>query len=525
MSTIQHKTNMLIKSASTRNMKCDVCDTSYLTEGHRPRALPCGHSVCTSCIKNLIKGKMVTCPQCRYKVQGVQTAEEIPANFALIHMLEENARASRERGQPSGSHSSSVTGAINRTSSHPKQKECSPHSSKCLEAGADIASHCAFCQVWLCMECCRIDHRGIECLITPFKETLSEMKQAKKNKAEVARKNLKESWGEIKNYSDKLESCSATVQITLDCIKMEQKRLEKVLSDGHLAEALLQSVTEDLSEMKTVNDALKVFHDIDGSISNTRQWVSSSDSAHLSDRANKLSKEQLHTIVLLHSTSFGSASTSGVLAVCTRKENQVYSELGCDGDRILLHSLKQFTPPSGTRAIPLQAAMLCIDSASALTFLDLSWGGSHFGRVFIRLMGDTVRGQQFLKLCTGEMGPTFRNSHFHRVWWKGLPGEHVWGGDYDQGDGSGGTSLKIEAKYHDKSRENRRLPISAGLVAGSYEREKASSLFRIYTKDDASVIEEAAFGRVEYGLHFIDSVINHNNIRDVKICDCGVVIE
>lgn len=165
-----------------------------------------------------------------------------------------------------------------------------------------------------------------------------------------------------------------------------------------------------------------------------------------------------------------------------------------------------------------------MDSASALTFLDLSWGGSH-GRVYIRLTGDSMRGRQFLILCTGEEGPSFRNTHFHRVWWKGLPGEHVWGGDYDQSDGSGGTQVKNADVNEMPSEAGRKLPITAGLVAGRYEKKNISSIFRIFTKDAKDVEEEAAFGQVEYGLQFFVDAINHNNIQDVIISDCGIVIE
>lgn len=168
----------------------------------------------------------------------------------------------------------------------------------------------------------------------------------------------------------------------------------------------------------------------------------------------------------------------------------------------------------------------CIDNGSALTFLDLSWGGQFRGRVYIRMTGKTTRGLQFVMLCTGEKGPSFLNSHFHRIWWKGLPGEHIWGGDVDKGDGSGGMSLIGNVDGNAKLAESCwKMPITAGLVAGRYETKNASSIFRIYTKDAKDAEEEAAFGRVEYGLQFIDAAVNWNNIKDVVVSDCGVVIE
>lgn len=167
-----------------------------------------------------------------------------------------------------------------------------------------------------------------------------------------------------------------------------------------------------------------------------------------------------------------------------------------------------------------------MDKTSTLTFLDLSWRGSAESRVFIRLFAKSSRAQNFLRMCTGENGPSFRGTRFHRVWWKGSPGEHVWAGDYDEGNGSGGI---LPSDGFGRSEENpescHRLPITAGLVAGTYGKQNSSSIFRIYTKDSKDAQEEAAFGRVEFGLQILDAAIRQNNITDIKISDCGVVIE
>lgn len=167
-----------------------------------------------------------------------------------------------------------------------------------------------------------------------------------------------------------------------------------------------------------------------------------------------------------------------------------------------------------------------MDRTSTLTFLDLNWPGSTEGRVFIRLLGKSSRAQNFLRMCTGENGPSFRGTCFHRVWWKGCPGEHVWAGDYDERDGSGGILPSDGFGRSEGNPEScHRLPITAGLVAGSYGKQNNSSIFRIYTKDSKDALEEAAFGRVEFGLQILDAAIRHKNITDVTISDCGVVIE
>ncbi|XP_071512682.1 uncharacterized protein [Panulirus ornatus] len=217
---------------------------------------------------------------------------------------------------------------------------------------------------------------------------------------------------------------------------------------------------------------------------------------------------------------------SQIVACQETPTDKKFSQLTVNGARMHLHSLSGITTLKEARALPLECFMVCLDSKSTLTFLDLFWDGTSQGRVYIRLTGNTARGRQFLSLCTGEKGPTFRNTHFHRVWWKGHAGEHVWGGDYDQGDGSGGATLPSNCSGEDAEAElGCAVPITPGLVAGRYEKKDVSSIFRIYTREAKHCMEEAAFGHVEHGLSVVEKAINHNIIQDVIISDCGVVMD
>lgn len=168
-----------------------------------------------------------------------------------------------------------------------------------------------------------------------------------------------------------------------------------------------------------------------------------------------------------------------------------------------------------------------MDRSSTLAFLDLSWGGSDKRRVYIRLTGDTIRGRQFVRLCTGETGSCFRGTHFHRIWWKDLPGEHVWAGDYEKGDGSGGKTVCNDQGKQTPTQAGRVCPVTEGLVAGRYEKDNISSIFRIYTRGDKDqhVKEEAAFGQIEFGLDIIKEATKLKDITDVKIEECGIVLE
>ena len=182
--------------------------------------------------------------------------------------------------------------------------------------------------------------------------------------------------------------------------------------------------------------------------------------------------------------------------------------------------------------------MTCLDKAKTLTFLDVGWKGEHKGRVTIRLMGDTQRGRQFVAMCMGDSGVSLRNNSFHRIWWRGKAGQNIWGGDLQNGNGSGCAPL---LKFTDEEKKSippsRNLLIRAGLVAGSYETDDVSTIFRIYTRDAAEndafafseQVEEtkdpAGFGQVEFGLDVLVAACELNNIQDLTIFDCGIIIE
>ena len=66
---------------------CGCCSEQYDSANHKPKALPCGHTFCEDCLKQILS-KMKICFICHLEL-GNSSVEEYLTNFALIPIDEE----------------------------------------------------------------------------------------------------------------------------------------------------------------------------------------------------------------------------------------------------------------------------------------------------------------------------------------------------------------------------------------------------------------------------------------------------
>ena len=83
------------------SLTCSICCSNYDHGEHEPKVIPgCGHTLCGTCISNLINdGSKFECPFCKksFKINKKKLDTQFLRNFALLHLLDEkNALISKD---------------------------------------------------------------------------------------------------------------------------------------------------------------------------------------------------------------------------------------------------------------------------------------------------------------------------------------------------------------------------------------------------------------------------------------------
>ncbi|XP_063883357.1 uncharacterized protein LOC135112661 [Scylla paramamosain] len=163
-----------------------------------------------------------------------------------------------------------------------------------------------------------------------------------------------------------------------------------------------------------------------------------------------------------------------------------------------------------------------LPTKAPLVFLDIGTEQKVLGRVYISLWGHLRRAMNFLHLCLGDRGPSFRDSMFLEVMNADCPGERIRGGDYECNNGRGGEALLDDLE----SEEGYSMPMEAGMItAGGPNRKEVGAQFFICTEDDFDRRFACPFGRVVSGLPIVKETVWLVMTKEVYIRECGVVVE
>ncbi|KAK4325294.1 hypothetical protein Pmani_004107 [Petrolisthes manimaculis] len=450
--------------------ECKVCIVHYDKAKRRPRTLPCGHTFCSLCLSGMIKGGGLACPTCRVHHQAT-SATKFPISYDMeavirkLKILQISSTVPATRDTPDGS----------GTDLQERQASIKLLTGSLRETMSQLDRYEAQLENW------KAEHEEILGRLKELEErngtALQQLDDERsillyqRKRGEESLRRLEASQGNLTLASSAQEAVGALEESEASCSEVEDwlQHCRAIFPDpitlhtslqiregtrGLLDGVLMDAGEPDITTTTTINTTHPDPMDTTSSIMEKVDKI-----------APVLSVDSLRR---LEGGVEALLATGRVVAVRQDKEGAQprHARLTVFQGRPHLHTLTPPTPqhPPSSHSLQHEALVSSLNPSSTLVFLELGWQGAGRGRVYVRLAPDTQLARHFLRLCTGEMGPSYLHSRLLGVWNRGTEFEVVGGGDYERDDGQGGALLTGEPR---PSREYQRAA-----TAGVREAEK-----------------------------------------------------
>ncbi|XP_069190423.1 uncharacterized protein [Procambarus clarkii] len=506
--------------------ECSVCFNDYDDNQLRPRTLPCGHTSCSQCIDNAIKNGQLTCPSCRAE-HAATAATQFPINYAVEAFVRKlkNIQLTTEEVVPAKPYEGPTRGISKKLCSLVQEQKSSISSliTSCEEVLSQLGQYRGQLGDW------KTHHLQLQDrLYALVEQNKSAMKLLEledtsvvdmTTQGEKGKTQLQAMLGSL-NTVNTLQEVDITIDTADECsMKVED---------------WLRKCQELFPNVKTVHTSVKVQETIREVLEMTTTEIgATADPTHLGDSASsimnkvqeitgEIPQKQLTVEDLrrMREPVKRLVDAGRVLAVLDDEDGFRSARITLQDGQLYLHPLLRQPTPAHAHTFQESEVVGVLEPSCTLAFLDLEWAGSTKERVTIRLTPDTPLARQFVLLCTGQRGPTYHNTKLLQVGNKGQPGEWVVGGDYQSNDGMGGARLlpNLKGQYRESAR--------AGAVwaLGGAGGPRCAQ-FGITTRDrQVGYRLHGVFGDVVSGLDVVRAAVNHSDITEVNVVDCGVVL-
>ncbi|XP_069193502.1 tripartite motif-containing protein 5-like isoform X1 [Procambarus clarkii] len=506
--------------------ECSVCFNDYAENRLRPRTLPCGHTFCSQCIDNAIKNGQLTCPSCRAE-HAATASTQFPINYAVEALVRKlkNIQLTTEEVVPAKPYEGSAKG-ISKTLRSMVQEQMSSISrliTSCEEVLSQLGEYRGQLGDW------KTHHLQLQDrLYALVEQNKSAMKLLELEDTSVVDMTTQGEEGktQLQAMLGSLNTVNTAQEVFMTINEVDQCNME--------VENWLRKCQELFPDVKTVHTSVKVQETIREALEMmTTETGATADTVHLGDSASSIMNKvqeitgEIHqkqlTVEDLHRMREPVkrlVEAGRVLAVQEDQDGRRSARITLQDGQLYLHPLLRQPTPTHAHTLQESEVVGVLEPSCTLAFLDLGWAGSTRGRVTIRLTPDTPLARQFVLLCTGQRGHTYRNTKLLEVWDQGQPGEWVEGGDYESNDGEGGAPLlpDLQGQYRESGQ--------AGAVWARWRPgDPRSAQFTITTRDrQDGYLWSHVFGDVVSGLDVVRAAVNHSDIREVTVVDCGVVL-
>ena len=251
---------------SSPDDQCSVCLMDYTDTGDNiPRFLPCHHTLCQSCIKQLqetVSGESFDCPECRRKCEAKKGLVIFPQNKYIIQQISHRRQTSQ-------------------------LQKCEKHDNR-------ICLHCINCQKDICPECLSDDHR---------KHDVVDINHLKKEKYAEFVKSIESLREKMEKDVEKLKEAKDNINTnTENCIEKMTAQKEEVVK---LFNDWLKEATE--QKGKTVKGIDKLINELEEGVD--EQTDALETLANKMDNLQKIIEDKEQTLSGIRSLTYTGYNT------------------------------------------------------------------------------------------------------------------------------------------------------------------------------------------------------------------------